>query len=258
MIQLDHVGKQYPSSSSWAVRYLNLDVEKGELLVLLGGSGSGKTTTLKMVNRLIEPTEGQILIDGHDTVSGDPVQLRRSIGYAFQGIGLFPHFTIAQNVGAVPSLLGWSQTEIQTRVQELLELVNLDPDVFAERKPSELSGGQQQRVGVARALAARPQVMLLDEPFGALDPLTRDALQQEYLTIHRSQGLTAILVTHDMTEALLLADRIAVMDQGTILQVGTPSELLRNPDHPNVEQLMQTPRRQADQLEALLRGGGNE
>jgi len=258
MIRLENVGKRYSPDGPWAVRGVELGVKQGELLVLLGGSGSGKTTTLKIVNRLVEPTEGRIFLDGEDITETDPVQLRRGIGYAFQGIGLFPHMTIAANVAAVPRLLGWDRKRTDERVDELLTLVNLDPGTFRDRMPHELSGGQQQRVGVARALAARPSVMLLDEPFGALDPLTRDTLQDEYLKIHRDLSLTAILVTHDMTEALLLADRIAVMDHGVIVRIGTPRELLRYPGNEYVAALMATPKRQAERLEALLAGGDGD
>lgn len=255
MIELRGVAKRFPGASGWAVHDLSLTVREGELLVLLGGSGSGKTTTLKMINRLVQPTRGTILLQGEDTAGMDPVQLRRRIGYAFQGIGLFPHMTVAGNIGIVPRLLGWDSRDIDQRVDELLERVGLRPAAeFRNREPASLSGGQQQRVGVARALAARSRVMLLDEPFGALDPLTRDRLQQEYLDLHRSLELTAVLVTHDMTEALLMADRIAVMQEGKLVRLGTPRELLRDPGDEYTAALMETPRRQADALEALAAG----
>jgi osmoprotectant transport system ATP-binding protein len=256
MITLEKVRKSYDDGATFAVDGVDLRIEKGELVVLLGESGCGKTTTLKMINRLIEPTDGTIMVDDKDTRKVDPVRLRRSIGYVFQGIGLFPHMTISENVAVVPRLLGWSGDDITKRVDELLDLVHLPPDQFRDRLPTELSGGQQQRVGVARALAARPAIMLMDEAFGALDPLTRDRLQEEYRQIHDDLGLLTIMVTHDMTEALLMADRIAVMNEGRIAQIGTPHDLLTNPEHDYVRSLMQTPKRQADRLEALVNEGG--
>lgn len=235
-----------------AVDRLSLAVDDGELLVLLGGSGSGKTTTLKMVNRLIEPSAGRVIIDGRDARSLDPHELRRRIGYVFQRIGLFPHISVADNVAVTLTLLGWDRQRIRDRVDELLELVELSPDAVRNRRPTELSGGEQQRVGVARALAASPRLMLLDEPFGALDPLTRDRLQQSFLRIRRQLGLTAIFVTHDMVEALLLGDRVAVMHGGRLVQVGTPRELLRQPADAYVRRLMETPTRQARFVDGLL------
>jgi osmoprotectant transport system ATP-binding protein len=239
-----------------AVDDLSLRVDEGELLVLLGGSGSGKTTTLKMVNRLIEPSAGRVIIEGQDVGALDPHVLRRRIGYVFQRVGLFPHMTVAENVAVTLTLLGWDRERIRSRVDLLLELVELPPALVRERRPSELSGGQQQRVGVARALAASPRVMLLDEPFGALDPLTRDRLQQSFLRIRRQLNLTAIFVTHDMVEALLLGDRIAVLSEGRLVQVGTPRELLRSPADDYVRQLMETPTRQAQFVETLLEDAG--
>jgi len=252
MIELRGVTKRYAPDTPPAVDALDLHVERGTLLALLGESGCGKTTTLKMVNRLIEPTAGTITVGGRDVMHADPVTLRRSIGYVFQGVGLFPHMTIVRNIGVVPHLLGWKRDDIDARVRELLQLVGLPPDDFAHRRPRELSGGQRQRVGVARALAARPAIMLMDEPFGALDPLTRDALQEEYVALHRSLGLTTVMVTHDMTEALLMADTIAVMHAGRILQRGTPHELITRPADERVAAMMHTPRKQADRLEALV------
>jgi osmoprotectant transport system ATP-binding protein len=204
-----------------------------------------------MINRLIEPTSGRVEIDGRDVRALDPVALRRGIGYVFQGIGLFPHMTVAENVAVVPRLLGWADGRIAARVDELLDLVHLPPGQYRSRRPGQLSGGQQQRVGFARALAAGPRVMLLDEPFGALDPVTRDELRGEFQQIRRKLGLTAVMVTHDMTEALLSADLIAVMNAGRLLRVGTPRELLTDPGDDFVAALMAGPRRQADQLEAL-------
>ena len=242
-----------------AVRSLSLTVEPGELLVLLGGSGSGKTTTLKMVNRLIEPSSGTILLDGEDTADIEPHALRRRIGYVFQRLGLFPHMTVAENIAVTPSLLGWDAERTRSRVDELLRLVELDTEMdMGERPVTELSGGQQQRVGVARALAAKPKLMLLDEPFGALDPITRERLQQSFVRIRKELDLTAIFVTHDMLEALLMGDRIAVMHEGKLAQIGTPSDLIRAPATDYVEQLMSTPKRQANAVERLLRPIGDE
>ena len=251
MIRLRDVAKTYDDGRSFAVRGVNLDVEEGSLLVLLGESGCGKTTTLKMINRLVEPTAGRITVGGADTSGMDPVTLRRRIGYVFQGIGLFPHLTVAENVATVPALLGWSASEMRARSDELLELVGLPPADYARRYPAALSGGQRQRVGVARALAARSKVLLMDEPFGALDPVTRSELQDELKRLQAALGLTIVLVTHDMTEALLLADRIAVMRDGAILGLGAPDELMAEPPHDYVRTLMEMPKRQADRVEAI-------
>ena len=252
MIHLVGIGKSYDDGITWAVDKLTLEVPQGQLIVLLGESGCGKTTTLKMINRLIEPTRGHIEIERENVLTLDPSMLRRGIGYVFQNVGLFPHMTIAANVTVVPQLLGWSRNDINSRADELLTLVNLDPATYRDRMPRQLSGGQRQRVGLARALAAKPRIMLMDEPFGSLDPLTRDALQNEYRRIHQQLGLTTVMVTHDMTEALLLADRIAVMSAGHILRLDTPHNLLTAPGDDYVQRLMETPKRQADQLEALL------
>lgn len=202
---------------------LNLSVERGETLVLLGESGCGKTTTLKLVNRLLLPTSGEVVVEGRATTVWDPIALRRRTGYVIQEGGLFPHFTIARNVALVPSLSGWDEARTSERVRELLNLVGLDPDRFAERYPRELSGGQRQRVGVARALAADPPLLLLDEPFGALDPLTRASLQREFAELSRRLGKTAILVTHDVREALALATRIGLMHKGRLVLLETPA-----------------------------------
>jgi osmoprotectant transport system ATP-binding protein len=254
MIRLEGLSKSYDSGRSHAVRDVDLDVAEGELLVLLGESGCGKTTTLKMINRLVDATRGRILVDGEDVAQTDPVQLRRRIGYVFQGIGLFPHVTVADNVAVVPNLLGWSATATAERVDELLEMVGLSPRDYGSRFPAELSGGQQQRVGVARALAARPRVLLMDEPFGALDPVTRVGLQDQLKALQAALGLTIVLVTHDMTEALLLADRIAVMQGGRLCGVGAPAELMAAPPNDYVRTLMEMPKRQADRVEALAGG----
>ncbi len=255
MIELEHLTKRY--GGTLAVDDLSLQVAAGELLVLLGESGCGKTTTLKMINRLIEPSAGRVRIDGEPAESLPPHVLRRRIGYVFQKIGLFPHLTVAENVATTPVLLGWDRARIRARVDALLELVELEP-ALGGRRPAELSGGQQQRVGVARALAAEPRVMLLDEPFGALDPLTRTRLQESFARIRRRLRLTAVFVTHDIAEALLLADRIAVMDRGRLLQVGTPRALMTAPAHEFVAALMDTPRRQALFVARLLEGDGSE
>jgi osmoprotectant transport system ATP-binding protein len=256
MIVLENVCKAY-DGERYAVRDVSLRVPPGQMLVLLGGSGCGKTTTLKMINRLIEPTSGRIAVNGQDVRAAHPVQLRRGIGYVFQGIGLFPHLTIGENVAVVPKLLGWPRPRIDKRVDELLEMVHLPPAEYRARLPGQLSGGQQQRVGFARALAAGPQVMLLDEPFGALDPVTRDELRGEFLQLRKRLGLTAVMVTHDMTEALLSADLVAVMNAGRLLQLGTPHELLTRPADEFVAALMATPRRQAKQVECLVTGHDN-
>jgi osmoprotectant transport system ATP-binding protein len=253
MIELRRLGKSY--GNTVVVDGVSLTLAAGELLVLLGESGSGKTTTLKMVNRLIEPTCGTVLLNGEDIRTVAPHRLRRRIGYVFQKIGLFPHMTVFENVGVTPSLLGWEESRIRSRVDELLASVELEGG-FANRFPHELSGGQQQRVGVARALAADPDVLLLDEPFGALDPVTRDKLQQSFARLRRQKQLTAIFVTHDMVEALSLADRIAVLRRGVLVQVGTPRQLLQEPADEYVGQLMGTPRRQAKLVDDLLEDGG--
>ena len=253
MIQLDRLTKRY--GDVVAVDELTLTVGAGELLVVLGSSGSGKTTALKMINRLIKPNTGSVRLNGVDTSSLPPHDLRRRIGCTFQQVGLFPHMTVAENVAVTPTLLSWSPERIRQRVDELLELVELDPVRMRNRRPNELSGGQQQRVGVARALAAKPAIMLLDEPFGALDPLTRQHLQESFLRICRNIGLTAVFVTHDMVEALMLGDRIAVMNEGRLVQVGTPHVLLTEPVDGYVRQLMNTPRRQAAVVDRLIERG---
>ena len=250
MISLREVSKSY-SAGVRAVDRLSLEVERGETVVLLGASGCGKTTTLKTINRLIDPSEGEIRVDGRNVADVDPVSLRRSIGYVLQDVGLFPHWSVAENVAAIPRLIGWDESRIRERVDELLERVGMPAEAFRERRPDELSGGQAQRIGVARALAAEPKVMLMDEPFGAVDPVTRDALQQELLAIRAQLGLTIVLVTHDVSEALLLADRVAVMEAGHIVRIGRPAELFAAPGSAVVERLLDMPLRQARRLSAI-------
>jgi osmoprotectant transport system ATP-binding protein len=227
MIEFDHVTKYFQGEA--AVKDLSLNIREGEFTVLIGTSGSGKSTTLKMINRLVEHDEGRIRFAGEEIRSFDAKALRRRMGYAIQSIGLFPHWSVAQNIATVPQLLKWPKAKIEARIDELLDLLGLDASQFRDRYPHQLSGGQQQRVGVARALAADPEVLLMDEPFGALDPVTRAALQQEISRIHDLLGRTIVLVTHDIEEALRLGDRIVLMDGGQIVQQGTPLELLTHP-----------------------------
>ena len=231
MIEFRGVSKTYPGSDRPVVNDLSFEVPEGEICVLVGPSGCGKTTSMRMVNRLIEPTEGEILIDGEPNTAMSGTQLRRKIGYAIQQIGLFPHRTIAENIATVPGLLGWEKGRIRSRVDELLELVGLDPDDYRDRYPAELSGGQQQRVGVARAMAADPPIMLMDEPFGAVDPITRERLQDEFLRIQEDIKKTIVFVTHDIDEAIKMGDKIAILKQGGFLaQYETPEEILANPN----------------------------
>ncbi len=244
MIQLHHVIKSFGPDAQPVVNGLTFDVQPGETLVLLGSSGCGKTTTLKLINGLIELTSGRIEVDGRDISETPPIQLRRSMGYVFQGIGLFPHMTVEANAAIVLRLLGRSQVEQQKTARRWLDVVGLDPGEYSNRYPHELSGGQQQRVGVARALAADPDYLLMDEPFGALDAITRDALQQEVITLKRQMNKTILFVTHDLFEALTLADRIAVMDHGRIEQIGPANELMSSPATPFVKDLFDKPKRQ--------------
>ena len=228
-IRLEKVTKLFPGVAKPAVDALDLTIETGQVCVLIGPSGCGKTTTMRMVNRLIEPTSGRILVGDRDVTKADPVELRRHIGYVIQQIGLFPHMTIAQNVSTVPKLLGWEPARIKARVAEMLELVGLDPAQFLARYPRHLSGGQRQRVGVARALAADPPVMLMDEPFGAVDPIVRGRLQEEFLAILKRLKKTVILVTHDIDEAIRMGDVVAILKDGRLVQYDTPDRLLAAP-----------------------------
>ena len=228
-IRLEAVTKLFPGVARPAVDALDLTIEKGQVCVLIGPSGCGKTTTMRMVNRLIEPTSGRIIVGDRDVTKSDPVELRRHIGYVIQQIGLFPHMTIAQNVATVPKLLGWEAPRIKARVEEMLDLVGLDPAQYLSRYPRHLSGGQRQRVGVARALAADPPVMLMDEPFGAVDPIVRGRLQEEFLGILKRLKKTVILVTHDIDEAIRMGDVVAIMKDGTLVQYDTPDRLLASP-----------------------------
>lgn len=237
MLKFENVSKVYDGGFQ-AVKSVNFDIPAGELLVLIGPSGSGKSTTMKMINRMEPHTSGKITINGKDTNSYNASELRRNIGYVIQQIGLFPHYTIAKNIAIVPQLKGWNDKEVKARVNELLELVGLDPEIYAGRYPKELSGGQQQRIGIARALAADPDVILMDEPFSALDPLTREQLQNELLSLHKKLKKTIVFVTHDMDEALKMGDRIAIMKDGKLLQLDTPEKLLHDPAHGFVEEFI--------------------
>ncbi|MBI4302887.1 MAG: ABC transporter ATP-binding protein [Chloroflexi bacterium] len=240
MIRLDKVTKRY--GTTVAVDGLSLEVNKGEVCVLIGPSGCGKTTTLRMINRLIEPTSGHVFIDGQDTSQVKPEKLRQSIGYAIQSVGLFPHMTVAANIAVVPELLHWEKGRIAKRIEELLALVGLDPAEHAKKYPSQLSGGEAQRVGVARALAADPPILLMDEPFGAVDPLTRERLQGQFLRIQQELKKTVILVTHDLDEAIRLSDRVAIMQSGRLVQYDAPEAILSKPANKFVHDFVGTDR----------------
>ena len=237
-IEFRNLTKQYPGAESPSVDSVNLVIEPGSFVVLLGPSGCGKTTLLKMVNRIIEPTSGQILLDDQDSRSFDAPALRRRIGYVIQQTGLFPHMKIGENVAVVPKLLNWDKARINARVDELLELIGLPPAEYRDRYPSQLSGGEQQRVGLARALAVNPSTMLMDEPFGALDAITRNRLQGELLDVHQTLGQTILFVTHDIDEAVRLADQIVVMQAGSIVQTGSPLDIVSNPANDFVSDLV--------------------
>jgi osmoprotectant transport system ATP-binding protein len=251
-IELSGVEKRYGAQA--ALAGVSLSVETGAFTALVGGSGSGKTTLLKTINRLATPDAGEVRVMGDNVLAALPHSLRRRIGYVFQEVGLFPHLTVAENIAITPKLLGWDGKRIDARVANLLGLVDLPLEV-AGRMPNALSGGQRQRVGVARALAAEPKVMLMDEPFGALDPLTRDALGTDYRNLHDRLGLTTVMVTHDMAEAVLLADRIVVLREGAIVADGAPAKLLADATDEGVRALLDSPRRQAERLRAKLGEG---
>ncbi|MET7756354.1 ATP-binding cassette domain-containing protein [Streptomyces sp. NPDC005389] len=263
MIRFEHVTKRYPDGTT-AVDDLSFEVAEGELVTLVGPSGCGKTTTMMMVNRLVEPTSGRVLVDGEDIAGVDPVALRRKIGYVIQQVGLFPHRTVLDNTATVPALLGWKKAAARARAAELLDLVGLDPAVYGSRYPAQLSGGQRQRVGVARALAADPPVLLMDEPFGAVDPVVRERLQNEFLALQATVRKTVLLVTHDIEEAVRMGDRMAVYGQGRIEQFDTPATVLGAPATPYVadfvgsdrglKRLAVTPVTEAD-LEPVPAGG---
>jgi osmoprotectant transport system ATP-binding protein len=252
-IAVENVSKRYGAGPP-VLDCVSLSVVRGELLAVVGASGSGKTTLLRLINRLDDPSSGRVRIGGVDAADLDPVALRRRIGYVFQEVGLFPHMTVAENIAITPTLLGWDRARTAMRVDELLALVRLDAG-HRSRLPHQLSGGERQRVGVARALAAGPETVLMDEPFAALDPLTRDALGRDYRLLHDKLGLTTLMITHDMVEALTLADRIAVLRAGAVVAQGPPATLIDD-EHPFVRELMQTPRQLAARVEGLLAGRG--
>jgi osmoprotectant transport system ATP-binding protein len=257
-IQMRGVSRHF--EGRWALRDFDLEVPEGQTLALIGPSGSGKTTVLRLINRLLERTSGSVEVFGQDVTEGDPAELRRRIGYVIQEIGTFPHYTVRQNVALVPSLLGWSRERIAARTDELLSLVGLPPAEFANRYPDQLSGGQRQRVGFARALAADPPLVLCDEPFAALDAVTRETLQDEFRRLALELGKTFVVVTHDIFEAVRIADRIVVLCEGRIVQDATPAELVRSPGHAIVEALLGRHRYQLElmtiTLADALRGGG--
>ena len=251
MIVLDNVSKSFDGGQSYALRDVSLTIEEGETFVLLGSSGSGKTTILRLISRLIEPTAGQITLDGRDLNDYGVIELRRNMGYVFQGIGLFPHMTVGQNVAIGLRLVGWPLPKRVARARELLDLVGLEPDAYFDRFPTELSGGQQQRVAVARALATDPDYLLMDEPFGALDALTRETLQKEVLRLKATLGKTIVFVTHDILEAFILSDRIGVCNEGRLDQVGTRRELLKTPKTDFVRALLARPLEQLETFQDL-------
>lgn len=250
-IAFSDVVQRFPGVARAALSGVSLEIAQGEFVAIVGPSGSGKTTLLRLINRLADPAAGDVVVGGENVRGLDPVLLRRRIGYVFQGVGLFPHMTVAENVSITPRLLGWQHERMRARTRELLELVRL-PSEYESRMPGELSGGERQRVGVARAIAAEPKIVLMDEPFGALDPVTREALTQDYRGLHDKLGLTTVMITHDMLEALVLADRILVLREGKIIEQGPPRELARNAKHEFVRELMQMPERQAKRLSEIL------
>jgi osmoprotectant transport system ATP-binding protein len=257
LIEIDQVCKSFDGGATFAVRDASIALQAGSFVAVVGASGSGKTTTLKFINRLVEPDRGEVRIEGVRVGTIDAPTLRRRIGYVFQGIGLFPHMRVGENIGITPQLLGWGRAAIAARIEELLDLVGL-PRSYAARFPDALSGGEAQRVSVARAIAARPRIVLMDEPFGALDPVTRDALGSAYRELHERLGLTTVMVTHDVQEAVLLADRIVVMSAGRVLAQGTPRALMADAADPAVAALMAMPKRQAERIAAILERNGGD
>jgi len=249
-IEIRDVWTSYTRDGVFVLRGISLRIPANSFVALTGSSGSGKTTLLKLINRLTEPVRGSVLVQGNDVGVCDPVLLRRGIGYAFQGVGLFPHLTVAENISVTPALLKWTSEAIAVRVDEMLDLVRL-PRALKARLPSTLSGGQAQRVGIARALAAAPKIVLLDEPFGAVDPITRDALVRDYRALHDALGLTTVMVSHDIMEAILLADRVAVLEAGELVEYGATGELVAHARSPAVRRLMEMPLRQAERVNRL-------
>ena len=256
LIAFEHVTKVYGPGTRPALDDVTLDIPQGAFVAIVGQSGSGKSTLLGMINRLIDPSAGVVRFEDTDIRDLDPIALRRRIGYVFQDVGLFPHMTLAENIAITPRLLGCDDARRSARADALLERVQLPPAEYRDRFPAELSGGQRQRIGVARALAAEPRVILMDEPFGALDLRTRDALSRDYRALHDTLQLTTVMITHDVIEAVLLADRIAVIHEGRIAAFGTPHELMESAQSPDVRALMDMPRRQAERLTALMRDAG--
>ena len=250
-IEYRSVCKQFPGSSAYAVNGVSAAIEEGEFITILGSSGCGKITLLKMTNRLYEPDSGEIRLFGENIAQKNPVELRRGMGYVIQQVGLFPHMTIEENISAIPKLMGWDRQRMAERVTELLELVGLEPEEFRRRYPSQLSGGQQQRIGLARALALDPKVMLLDEPFGAIDAITRLNLQNELKRIHGGSGKTYVLVTHDINEAFKLGTRVMIMNQGRLVQFDTPKNIVQHPADSFVETLIRSAREQEAFWEAV-------
>src|SRR5689334_5354790 len=255
-ISFERVAKVYEGHH--ALAGVSLAIPEREFVAIVGPSGSGKTTLLRLINRLAEASEGTVRVEGEDVQAADPVALRRRLGYVFQNVGLFPHMTVAENIAITPRLLGWDEARRAARVDELIDLVRLDRARHRDRFPHQLSGGERQRVGIARALAARPSIVLMDEPFGALDPLTRDAIGRDFRGLHEALGLTTVMITHDMLEAVLLADRIVVMRGGAVIADGPRRALMGEDAVPYVRELMQTPRRQAERLHALTTGRNPE
>lgn len=249
-IEIDEVWKNYAPDGAYVLRGVSLAIEARSFVAVAGTSGAGKTTLLKLINRLIEPSRGTVRVEGADVAAANAVLLRRRIGYVFQGVGLFPHLTVAENIAITPQLLRWDKAAITARVDELLDLMQL-PRMLKTRLPATLSGGQAQRVGLARALAARPGIVLMDEPFGAVDPISRDALAREYRALHDALGLTTVMVSHDIMEAVLMADRIAVIESGELVEYGATADLLTRPNHASVRRLMQMPLRQAERVGRL-------